>query len=121
MKNKMVDSLSLYVTLLSIISVEVTGFERLKKKYESCSEFREVYMTLRDENIHIINGYHPYEWYLIWDNKLRIPKTPMHEFLIWEIHARGLSEHYRTNKAIEDLEHQLFWSSLKRDIAKLVG
>jgi len=40
------------------MSVEVTGFERLKKEYESYSEFKEICITLRDENNHIIDGYH---------------------------------------------------------------
>jgi len=52
------------------MSVEVTGFERLKEEYESCSEFKEVYMTLRDENNHIVDGYHLQEGYVIQDNKL---------------------------------------------------
>ena len=58
MENKTTDVLSWGVTLLSIMSVEVTGFERLKEEYESYSEFKEVFMTLRDENNHIIDGYH---------------------------------------------------------------
>jgi len=36
MENKAADALSRRVTLLSIISVEVTGFKRLKEEYESC-------------------------------------------------------------------------------------
>jgi len=51
------------VTLLFVMSVEVTGFERLKEKYESCSKFREVYMTLRDEN-RVVDSYHLKERYL---------------------------------------------------------
>jgi len=40
------DALSRRVTLLSVMSVEVIGFERLKEEYESCSKFREIYLTL---------------------------------------------------------------------------
>jgi len=36
------DALSRRVTLLSVMSVKVTGFERLKKKNESCLEFEEI-------------------------------------------------------------------------------
>ena len=57
-ENKAVDALSRRVTLLFIMSVEVTGFERLKEEYESCSEFGEIYLTLKDENHRVINGYH---------------------------------------------------------------
>jgi hypothetical protein len=43
------------------------------------------------------------------------------DFLIWEIHVGGLSGHFGRNKTIEEVERQFFWSSLKRDAAKLVG
>ena len=42
MENKMVDALNRWVTLLSVVSVEVTRFKRTKKKYESCLEFGEI-------------------------------------------------------------------------------
>ena len=45
----------------------------------------------------------------------------MREFLIWETHAGGLSGFFGRNKTIEEVEHQFFWSSLKRDVTKLVG
>jgi hypothetical protein len=35
MENKAANALSCWVTLLSIISVEVTRFERLKQEYQS--------------------------------------------------------------------------------------
>jgi hypothetical protein len=44
MENKGADVLSCRVTLLSIISVEVIEFERLKKRYESCLKFKEIYI-----------------------------------------------------------------------------
>jgi len=46
------------------MSVKVTRFERLKEEYEYCSEFREVYITLRDENNHVVDSYHLKEGYL---------------------------------------------------------
>jgi len=121
MENKAADALSRRVTLLSVMSVEVTGFERLKEEYESCSEFGEIYLTLKDENHRAINGYHLQDGYLFRDNKLCIPKTSVRDFLIWEIHAGGLSGHFGRNKTIEEVERQFFWSSLKRDVPKLVG
>jgi hypothetical protein len=56
MENKVADVFSYRVILLSVISVKVTGFERLKEEYESCQEFKEIYMTLRDESNHVIDG-----------------------------------------------------------------
>jgi len=46
-ENKAVDAL-ICVTLLSVMSVEDTEFERLKEKDESCPEFGEIYMALRE-------------------------------------------------------------------------
>ena len=38
-ENKAADAQSQKVSLLSIVSVKVTGFERLKNDYESCPDF----------------------------------------------------------------------------------
>jgi hypothetical protein len=46
MENKGADVLSCRVTLLFIISVEVIGLERLKKKYESCLKFIYIYIYI---------------------------------------------------------------------------
>jgi hypothetical protein len=63
-ENKATNALSRQVTLLSVMSVEVTVFERLKEEYESCSEFGEIFLTLKDENHRVINGYHLQDGYL---------------------------------------------------------
>jgi len=81
-ENKAANALSHRVMLLSVISVEVTGFERLKKEYESCSEFGEIYLKLKDKNHRVITSYHLQDGYLFQDNKLCIPKTSVREFLI---------------------------------------
>jgi len=82
MKNKALDILTHRVTLLSIMSVEFTRFERLKEEYESYLEFEEIYMTLRYENNRVIYGYHFQEGYLFQDNNLCILKKLMREFFI---------------------------------------
>ncbi|KAG6763953.1 hypothetical protein POTOM_031403 [Populus tomentosa] len=86
-ENKAADALSRRVTLLSVMSVEVIGFEKLKEEYETCSEFGEIYLTLKDENHRVVNGYHFQDGYLFRDNKLCISKTSVRDFLIWEIHT----------------------------------
>ena len=45
-KNKAANALSGMVSLLSVISVKVTGFKRLKDDYESCPNFGELYTSL---------------------------------------------------------------------------
>ena len=42
-ENKAADALSRRVSWLTVMSVKVTGFERLKDDYESCPDFGELY------------------------------------------------------------------------------
>ena len=46
-ENKAADALSRRLSLLSIMSVEVIGFERLKEDYDSFPDFGEFYSNLR--------------------------------------------------------------------------
>ena len=45
----------------------------------------------------------------------------MRDFLVWEIHARGLAGHFGRDKTIEEVERQFYWPGLKRGVAKIVG
>jgi hypothetical protein len=86
----------------------------VNEEYESCLEFKEIYIILRDENNRIVDGYYLKEEYLFQDYKLCISKTSMCEFFIQQIHAKGLSRHFRRNKIIKKVKYQFFWSSIKR-------
>lgn len=106
MKNKAINVLSCRVTLLFVMSVKVSGFKRLKNKYESYPEFEEIYITLKDDQSNcVVDGYYFYEGYLFQDNKFCVPKTSIHDFLVWEIHTGGLSEHFGRNKTIEEVKY----------------
>jgi hypothetical protein len=56
-KNKATYALIHRVTLLSMICVQVTRFQRCKEEYESCIEIREIYTTLRDGHQHVNDYY----------------------------------------------------------------
>ena len=56
-ENKAVDALSQRVSLLSIMSVKVTGFKRLKDDYESCPDFGELYISLSNAPWPILDDY----------------------------------------------------------------
>jgi len=77
MDNKAVNALSHRVTMLSVMSVEDTGFERLKEECESCLEFID-----SNENNCFVDGYHLYKGYLFRDNKLCILKTSVLKFFL---------------------------------------
>uniref|UniRef100_A0A2N9E2R4 Integrase catalytic domain-containing protein n=1 Tax=Fagus sylvatica TaxID=28930 RepID=A0A2N9E2R4_FAGSY len=56
-ENKVADALSRRLSLLSIMSVEVTRFERLKEDYDSCLDFGELYSNLRSTPHHTVDDY----------------------------------------------------------------
>ena len=97
-KNKAADALSRRVSLLSVMSVKVTGFERLKDDYESCPNFGELYTSLSNAPWPILDDYTLQDGYLFKANKLYIPRSSVRDFLIWEIHAGSLAGHFGTNK-----------------------
>jgi hypothetical protein len=120
-ENKAADALSRRLSLLSIMSVEVTGFERLKEDYDSCPDFGELYSNLRSAPHPTRDDYFLQNGYLFKANRLCIPRTSIRDFLVWELHAGGLAGHFGRDKTIEEVERQFYWPSLKRDVAKIVG
>lgn len=54
----------------------------MKEEYEFCLEFKEIYITLRDESNRIVDGYYLEEEYLFQNNKLCISKTLVRECFI---------------------------------------
>ena len=81
-ENKATDALSRRVFLLSIMSVKVTGFERLKDDYESCPDFGELYTSLSNISRPILDDYTLQDGYLFKANKLFIPRSSVRDFLV---------------------------------------
>lgn len=86
---------------LFMMSVQIIRFDRLKEAYESCPEFKETYIALRDGHLPIINGYYLQKKNLFQDIKFCISQTLVHDFLIRKIHVGGLLGHFRRNKTIK--------------------
>ncbi|XP_075674943.1 uncharacterized protein LOC142644153 [Castanea sativa] len=120
-ENKAADALSRRVSLLSVMSVKVTGFERLKDDYQSCQDFGELYTSLSNASHPVLDDYSLQDGYLFKANKLCIPRSSVRDFLVWEIHAGGLAGHFGQDKTIEEVECQFYWPGLKRGVAKIVG
>uniref|UniRef100_A0A2N9HIL9 CCHC-type domain-containing protein n=1 Tax=Fagus sylvatica TaxID=28930 RepID=A0A2N9HIL9_FAGSY len=120
-ENKAADALSRRVTLLSMMSTNITGFERLRDEYESCPDFGQVHATLSSAPHPTIEDYTIQDGYLFKANKLCIPRTSVRDFLVWELHAGGLAGHFGLDKTIEEVERQFYWPGLKRDVAKIIG
>ena len=120
-ENKATDALRRRVSLPSVMSVKVIGFERLKDDYESCPNFGELYTSLSNASRPILDDYTLQDGYLFKANKLCIPRSLMRDFLVWEIHVGGLVGHFSRDKTIEEVERQFYWPGLKRGFAKIVG
>ena len=72
-ENKTADALSRRVSLLSVMSVKVIGFERLKDDYKSCPDFGGLYTSLSNAPRPILDDYTLQDGYLFKANKLCIP------------------------------------------------
>ena len=99
----------------------VIGFERLRGEYESCPNFGEMYIMLRDRPTREMNGFLLHDRYLFKFHKLCISRSSLRNFLYWELHVRDLAGHLGQNKKIEAVEHRFYWPSSKRDVTKIVG
>ena len=107
-ENKVADALSRRALLLSSVSTEVIGFERLKDEYATCPDFSEIYQTLGQGPSGEHAEYTLLDGYLFKENKLCIPRTSLRDFLVWETHAGGLAGHFGRNKTILAIEDQFY-------------
>lgn len=80
-ENKAVDVLSRKVVLLHTMSVQVTGFKKLKEDYESCPDFGEIYASLMSDLSRSTIGFISQDGYLFKGIRLCIPRTLMHDFI----------------------------------------
>ena len=106
-ENKTANALSQKVSLLSIISIKVTGFERLKDDYESCPDFGELYTSLRNASRPVLDDYTLQDGYLFKANKLCISRSSVRDFPVWEIHAGGLAGHFGQDKTIKEVVNSI--------------
>lgn len=78
-----------------------------------------MYTNLSTEQHPIVDDYLQ-DVYLFKAKKLYILPTSVRDFLVWEVHASGLSGHFGCDKTIEEVERQFDWPSLKRDVSKII-
>jgi len=120
-ENKDVDALSRCLAILTVLSNLVVGFEKLKVEYKSCPDFQEIFTLLKSGATCEIYDFLLQDGYLFPFHKLFIPRTSVREYLVWKLHAGGLTAHFGYHKTIEVVEHCFYWPNLKRDVAKFIG
>ncbi|CAL2236680.1 unnamed protein product [Prunus armeniaca] len=75
------------------------------------------FLMVIDANVDFITRYR----FLFRGTQLCIPRTSLHEFLVWELHGGGLTGHFGKDKTIALVEDRFYWLSLKRDVAHLIS
>ena len=117
-ENKPADALSRVALILNTMDVKVVGFDRLKNEYPSCTDFGIIFHETQNGNR---NDYVIHDGYLFKGMKLCIPNTSLRDFLIWELHAGGIAGHFGRDKTISLVEDRFYWSTLKRDVSRVVS
>ena len=120
-ENRVADALSRRSMLLTSVSTEVIGFERLKEEYEHCPDFKKTYQSICQGPSSQFPDFTIHDGFLFKGNKLCIPRTSTRDFLVWEIHAGGLAGHFGRNKTFLEVEDQFSWPGLKKNVAQIVA
>jgi hypothetical protein len=68
-------------SLLSAMNVKVIGFERLKDEYDSCPDFKDIFLGLQSGQSDTTDGFRLEAGYLFKTNKLCIPRTSVRDFI----------------------------------------
>ena len=121
MENKTVDALSHIVTILHSMKNSVVGFEHLKDDCSQCPDFGIIYKESLDNSTPTQGNFLIRDGYLFKGIKLCIPHTSLRDFLVWELHTGGLAGHFGRDKTIALVEDKFYWTSLIRDVARIVS
>ena len=114
-EDKAAYAISRKISLLVMMSVEATGFERIWEEYVSCPDFGKIYALLRDRLARERDDFFLQDGYLFRATQLCIPQGSTRGFIIFNVHAGGLSGHFGISKIIELLGLQFYWLNLKRN------
>lgn len=92
-QNKVDDTLSQCVTLLSTMHCEIITFDKLKDLYVDDVDFHDAKQDCISH--HIANGMHIQDGFLFHENRLYILQSSLHDKLTRDIHMSGLSGAFR--------------------------
>ena len=115
-----VDELSRKTLLLVNLSTTTIGFEELKHCYDNDANFGDVYSSLLSGSKATCIDFQILEGYLFYKNRLYLPRTSLHDHVIWELHGGGMGGHFGRDKTIALVEDCFFWPSLKKDVWKVI-
>lgn len=100
------------------MTVEVIGFDQLKRETMGDKDFGQIYEEINAGQ----QANHPkfcvQDGYLFHGVRLCLPATSLQEHVIWELHFGGLGGHFGRDKTIAMVEDRFYWPGLKRDVAR---
>lgn len=117
--NKVADALSRRHCLLAMLQSTVTSLDRSLDLYATDEDFHQIRSAC--ESRAAKGDFLIHDGFLFRGNQLCVPKTSFCEFLIRDLHARGLAMHTGRDKTIALLEGHFFWPKLRRDVARFVA
>jgi hypothetical protein len=112
--NKVVDTLSRKISLLTTMKSEVIGFELLKDSLSSDPFFGPI---LEDVSTRTQGGFVLHNGFLFKGIQLCIPEGSLRLKIIKERHDKG---HMGRDKTLQLVAEQFYWPSMRREVDKLV-
>ena len=101
--------------MLAILEAKILGFEMIKPLYLEDPELRDKYVecTQRPQGpFYIQNGF------LFKNNRLCIPRSPLRNTLVKEVHEGTLAGHFGIQKTLDMLAQHFFWPKMLGTVGK---
>lgn len=114
--NVVADALSRRHALISMVSVNLLGFELIKDLYSEDPNLSPIYSACEKE---VVNVFYRHEVYLFRMGKLVIPNCSIRELLVREAH-RGLARHFGEKKTLEMVKEHFYWPSMMKDVHRVI-
>ncbi|OMO99805.1 hypothetical protein CCACVL1_03618 [Corchorus capsularis] len=118
--NTVADALSRKTLFLSVLSIQITGFEELKQQYPTDPYFSKVLVDLQDSPQAGNLPFKLYEGYLFKGNQLCILEGSLREQIIKELHGNGLGGHFGRDKTMAMVADRYFLPRRHRDVVRFV-
>ena len=118
-ENVVADALSRKNMLLTNLDVKIPGFESICELYATDNDFAEPYCLCALRNAW--DKYHIHDGYLFRANKLCIPESSLHLFLVHESHVGGLMGHFGREKTLFKISDHFYWPKMRRDVYRFLS